>query len=92
MLSLAECTSFRYEPYEGAASSTLEDIARREIEILSLESSHPIIVNCVMGTLFLEYTSVSLALDSGEPVSVQELLQASAAYWDDWSERSRGSA
>ena len=92
VLGLSNCTLLRYEPYEGAPVRSLGEIARREIEILSLESSEPIVVNCVMGTLHLAYTSSTLALDSGEPVSVKELSDASAGYWDEWSKRTRGSA
>ena len=89
VVTLANCTRFEYEPYDEPACSDLSEIVRRDLEILSLESAEPIVVNCVMGTLNLAYAGISVALDSGAPVSVAELAAASYSYWNEWSQRSR---
>jgi len=91
-ITLFDCTRFEYEAYGEPVCRDLADIARRDLELLSLGSCLPIVVNCVMGRLSLEYSASSLALDTGEPISASQLAKASAGYWEEWSKPSRSEA
>lgn len=89
IIRLSNCTRFEFEPYGEPACNELAEIVRLDPEILSLQSADPVVVNCVMGTLNLAYAHATVTLDSGIPVSLEELDAASAGYWDEWSQRNR---
>jgi len=82
-IELIDCWRFEYQEY---GSTPITDIAR----ILALAPEifgygtgpHPVVVNCVMGTLTMSYGSALVYLDSGEEVSFDELATASRMYWD----------
>ena len=46
-------------------------------------------VYCVNGALEAVATGGSLALDSGRSITLQDLIDASDAYWTEWSERAK---
>jgi len=85
MLRLGSCTHFSYSEYGHEPLTDLEAIAEKRTEILNLEAENPVIVSCVMGSLRLEYLTLELSLDSGEPIPVTELAAAADAYWSEWS-------
>ena len=89
VVHLSGCTHCTYEPYDEPAVSGMAAIVALEPEILSAETSDPLEVCCVMGTLFLRYNTATLSLDSGGPVALSELDAASKSYWQEWSARSR---
>jgi hypothetical protein len=89
IIVLSNCTRFEFEPYDEPACNELAEIVRLDPEIVSLQSADPVVVNCVMGTLNLAYTHVTVTLDSGVPVSLEALHAASAGYWEEWSQRNR---
>jgi hypothetical protein len=89
IITLSDCMRFEFEPYDEPACNELAEIVRLDPEILSLQNADPVIVNCVMGTLNLAYAHATVTLDSGMPVSLEELDAASKAYWEEWSQRNR---
>ncbi len=89
IIRLSNCTRFEFEPYDEPACTELAEIVRLDPEILSLQSADPVVVNCVMGTLNLAYTHATVTLDSGVPVSLEELDAATKTYWEEWSQRNR---
>lgn len=85
---LTDCTRFEFAEYDRELLHDFASIVERDPEILSLEhDGDPVVVNCTMGPLTLSYGAASLYLDSGVPVSFEELSSASEAYWKAWAAR-----
>ena len=66
------------------ARSDPDRIREREPEILYVTSEEPLVLDCVMGPLELEYEEMAVTLDNGIEVSEQELVSASELYWNRW--------
>lgn len=80
------CGHFVYQEYDSTPVQNFDEIVGLEPEILGVEKgSHPVVVNCVMGSLTMSYGRASIYLDSGEEVSFDELAAASKKYWDAWA-------
>jgi hypothetical protein len=68
----------------GDSYSELEDI--EGLEILEAKSDKmPAKIQCAQGTLTLDYDSLEVSLDSGQPISAEEVYRAYQEYWDEWS-------
>ena len=89
---LTGCTRVRYSEYDEEPSTDLEKIREREPEILYVTSEQPLVLDCVMGPLELDYERMTVELDSGVKVSEQELISASELYWNRWRESTRSDA
>lgn len=61
------------------------DIVATEPEIL--RADEPTTVFCSNGTLRVQASDFSLALDSGRAITLDELRSVDDAYWTEWSER-----
>ena len=82
---LENCTRFECAEYDSSPVYDFATIVALDPEILELEqAADPTVVNCTMGTLTLSYASAAVYLDSGTPVSFDELAAASTAYWNAW--------
>ncbi|WP_115541225.1 hypothetical protein [Xanthomonas campestris] len=92
ILELIGCTQFQLTGDDGAVLSDLGQIADCSLEILSIVSESPLTIYTTYGTLALAYDTLHLALDTGQALTVAQLDQASAEYWQAWSERHGGSA
>ena len=79
----------RYCEYDEEPSVDPQRIQEREPEILDVTSEQPLVLDCVMGSLELEYERVAVELDSGVNVSEQELFSASELYRSRWRESTR---
>ena len=89
---LTGCTKMRYSDYDEEPTIDLEIIREREPEILYVTSEQPLVLDCVMGPLELEYEQVSVELENDVQVGEQELISASELYWNRWRESSRSDA
>ena len=88
-IELFDCRRLVYQEYDSQAVINFDAIVALEPEIVGVGNETGfVVVNCVMGTLEIDYGAASIYLDSGEPVTIDELTAASKAYWDDWSARS----
>lgn len=88
-IDLFDCKRFVYQEYDSPPLEDFDAIVALEPEIVGVEKgTESVIVNCVMGTLTIDYGAASIYLDSGAPVSVDELTAASRRYWDGWAARS----
>ena len=92
VLTLGNCTQFELESDSGVLTNDLRQIAEDSPEILSILTDSPLTIYTTFGTLKLNYHALSLALDSGQPLTAESLDQASEQYWQAWSEQHRGSA
>lgn len=90
ILELKECSMFQLAEDDGDILTDLAAIAERSPELLSIVGESPLSIYTTRGTLTLAYASLELFLDSGQALSVPQLDQASAAYWQAWSDRNTG--
>lgn len=86
-IELTGCSNVRYNEYDEAPSTDLLHIEGRQPEILYVASADPLVLDCAMGTLELTYREVSIFLDTGVPVSYEELARACDLYWTRWQQR-----
>ncbi len=86
-VELGGCSKLRYNEYDEAPSSDLLYIEGRQPEILYVATTDPLVLDCVMGTLEMTYRDLSIFLDTGVPVSYDELVQACDQYWTRWQQR-----
>jgi hypothetical protein len=86
VLTLLRCTAFSYQPDEiDGPLIDFPAISGEKPQILRAEDwTDPNQVYCVSGTIRVEAAEFSIALDSGRPVSLEELCAASEAYWAEW--------
>jgi hypothetical protein len=88
---LSDCSQFELEAYDESTIFNLSEIEEHEPEILSVgEDGPPLVIHCSTGTLRVMYKEERVVLDTGEPVSFEELTAGCARYWKEWSDRSRG--
>jgi hypothetical protein len=88
-IDLFDCTRFVYQEYDSPPVKDFDAIVALEPEIFGVDNgTECVIVNCVMGTLTIDYGAASIYLDSGAPVSIDELAVASLTYWNGWAARS----
>jgi hypothetical protein len=91
-VALAGCTRLRYSEYDEEPTVDLDRIREREPEILYVTSEHPLVLDCVMGPLELEYEEMAVTLDNGLELTEQELVSASELYWNRWRESTQSDA
>ncbi len=57
-------------------------------EILKTESeSMPVTIETTMGNLVLDFESVRLSLDTGEPVTYEVIRKVCEEYWTEWKRK-----
>ena len=91
VLTLTNCTKFTLESDSGVVIHDIGQIAVDSPELLSIESEEPLLVYTTLGTLAIDYQAITIALDTGQPLTTRMLDQASEQYWQAWEEKHRGS-
>jgi hypothetical protein len=87
-LRLAGFRGMHFDNGIGDSYSELEDI--EGLEILETKSDKmPAEIQCAQGTLTLDYDSLEISLDSGQPISPEEVYRAYQEYWDEWSKKTQ---
>lgn len=89
VVRLQGCTLCEYQEYDEEPIQDLQGIERKEPELLYVQSTVPVTIDCAMGTLRLDYQAASITLDTGEPVTDGELEAACKRYWEDWESRAK---
>jgi hypothetical protein len=84
VVELAECDLFEVLPWsDDSLSRDVAAFAALRPRILSAEEMDDSVkVIWRGGELRLRYSSVHLALDTGEPLTLEALLEAAERYWD----------
>ena len=89
-ITLHGCRKFEFLDYEQGRVLTFSKIIRLETEILSvMQKGRQFSVICCDGTLRLEYHRISLRLDTGKTIHLEELNHASNRYWNEWEKRAK---
>ncbi|WP_185234966.1 hypothetical protein [Teredinibacter franksiae] len=86
---VSECESIVFYNWENETrTNELAEIQKEEPEILSIEQQDDTAhIICSTGELDVLYKKIEFQLDSGAPVTFQELTEACNNYWDDWESR-----
>jgi hypothetical protein len=78
-------SGFRGMHFDNGIGGTYSE--PREIEgyeiLESLSDSMPAKIQ--LGTLTLDFDSLEISLDTGQPISAEEVYRASEDYWNEWS-------
>jgi hypothetical protein len=72
----------------GDTSSEVEDLEGLEI-LECLSDTMPVMIQVTAGKLMLDFNSLEISLDSGQPITYEEIVRAARDYWDEWSKRSQ---
>ncbi|MCU7805486.1 MAG: hypothetical protein KZQ96_20035 [Candidatus Thiodiazotropha sp. (ex Lucinoma borealis)] len=85
------CTHIEYLNWEeDQKEKTLKAIIEQEPEILDVSQIDNMVhIVCVNGELDLVYEGISFEIDSGSPVSIEELDKGCNAYWNEWEKRGK---
>jgi hypothetical protein len=86
-VELGSCTKFKYSEYDAEPTEDLLEIQNREIDVLYVSSESPLVLDCSMGVLELEYKTMRVVLPSGREVTREDLVAASERYWNEWNAR-----
>lgn len=92
IIELLNCTHLQFSEYDEAPTNDLARIAERRPEVLYVTTETPLVLDCAMGTLELEYTDMRVRLPSGRKVSEHELTIACEQYWNDWEAKAKAAA
>jgi len=49
----------------------------------------PATIQLAQGTLMLDFDSLEISLDTGQPISAEEVYRAYEDYWAEWSKRNQ---
>jgi hypothetical protein len=83
-LRLGGFRGMHFENSIGDTDSELEEIEGYEIlDILS--DMMPAKIQLTQGTLTLDFDSLEMSLDSGQPVAYEEVLRVAQDYWDEFA-------
>jgi hypothetical protein len=87
-LRLGGFRSMHFENSIGDTSSELDYVEGYEIlDILS--ETMPAKIQLAEGTLTLDFDSLDISLDSGQPVTYEEILHVAQDYWDEFAARTK---
>lgn len=89
VVTLTACSRFVHCGYDEQPTDDIAVIQAREPEILYIQSLEPLVLDCADGTLELTYDTMTIALESGQPVTENSLIQAADKYWKDFASRTR---
>ncbi len=88
VLRLGDCTRLQLVRDDGEVLDDPAMICGRAPVLLSIASDSPLAIYTTAGLLRLEYATLAMALDTGQPVSPEDLDAASGEYWTAWPARS----
>jgi hypothetical protein len=87
LVDLQDCTEFRMIREQGSIGD-LSKIIVLQSSILSTESEDcPVKIATTEGELELSFASSRLSLDTGEPITHEELCEACERYWENFGKR-----
>jgi len=72
----------------GDTYSELKEIEGYEI-LEAKSETMPATIQLAEGTLMLDFDSLEISLDTGQPISAEEVYRVYEEYWDEWSKRTQ---
>jgi hypothetical protein len=94
VLTLSGLTRADFLNFDGSPSSLTDELDGGLPEILSTDSeTMPVAIATTTGTMILDFSSITFALDNGEPVSFAAIAKVCEEYCTEWTakaEQARG--
>ena len=94
VLTLGGLNRLEWHNSDGTITPFREELELGTPEILNTESeSMPVTIETTMGNLVLDFESIRFRLDTGKPVTYQEIRKVCEDYWTEWKrkyEQARG--
>lgn len=88
VLTLSGLTRADFLNFDGSPSSLTEELDGGLPEILSTDSSAmPVSIATTTGTMILDFKSITVTLDTGEPVSFDAIAKVCEEYWTEWKQK-----
>lgn len=88
VLTLTGLTRVDFLNFDGSPSSLADELDGGLPEILSTDSEEmPVTIATTTGTMILDFRSIAFALDTGEPVTFEQLVKVCEEYWTEWKEK-----
>lgn len=87
VLDLRGVRRLAWKPWDGEWTEERAAILAEEPELLSVQSTEPLVIVSREGELVVDHDEATLALDTGDPVSAEELHATARRYWDAWNAR-----
>jgi hypothetical protein len=84
---LVGCRSLRIEPHGGEPSSDPQHLAGHTILSAGGSARGTVSIECVSGSVQLEYVEVTTRLAEGAVITQTELEAAAERYWTEWEEK-----
>lgn len=87
VLELRGVRRLAWKPWDGEWTEDRAAILAEEPELVYVQSTEPLVMDCSAGELLVDHDDATLALDTGDPVSAEELHAAARRYWEAWKAR-----
>jgi hypothetical protein len=87
-LRLGGFRSMHFENGIGDTSSELDYVEGYEI-LDTLSETMPAKIQLAEGTLTLDFDTLDISLDSGQPVDCKKVLRVAQDYWDEFAARTK---
>ena len=90
LIRLRQCYRFQYRDYsDNQWNDSFVDIVRAEPIMLSVKANtgQEILITCTEGQLRMQYESYTISLDTGIPITLEELVTAADCYWQEWERK-----
>ncbi len=86
-LRLRGVRRFEFAVFDALEVTTsLDEIAELRLEILSTDSqAMPVKIATPQGSLTLDFDSLDISLDTGQPIAHEEIARVSEEFWDEWA-------
>jgi len=89
-LRLRGCRRLEFAGAGAQSSTSPREIAMQRLWILSTDSeAMPVKIVTPSGFLILDFDAVDISLDTGQPLTYDELCRVCGEYWDEWSARGK---
>jgi len=85
VLSLNDVSQLEFREFDGSAVTLKEQLDIGRPEILGTDSRDlPVAVDTTMGQMIVGFSSLALALDTGQPTDFQTIDHVARTYWTEW--------
>ena len=88
VLRLSGVKTFAACNFDGKLETLGEQLEVGSLEILGTESkAMPVVIDTTMGKLTCSFEELNIELDSGDPITFEEIDRVALEYWDEWEQK-----
>jgi len=91
VLTLSGVRQVTFQDFNGTSLSLEEELQGSSSQMIlrTLSESMPITVELMYGTLILDFESIALSLDTGQPVEFETIETVCREYWEEFSSKGK---